>query len=49
MDPDIDIRCHERQLCVYTPPTDKPFRPLLTPMMSMLNEFGYKVRQVFER
>ncbi len=49
MDSRLDVRCHEQSLKVFTPGTDKPFRPLLTPMMSMLNDFGYTLRHVFDK
>lgn len=49
LDPEIDIKCHEHQLRIYTPGSDTPIRPLLTPMMSMVNGIGLTLRSMFKK
>lgn len=45
----LDVTCHPRSLKIFTPRADSPIRPLLTPIMSMMNDVGYTIRQIFEK
>lgn len=49
LDAEIDIECHERRLCIYTPGSDTPIRPLLTPMMAVVNGIGSTLRSIFRK
>lgn len=46
---EIDIKCREHMLKIYTPGSDTPIRPLLTPMMSTFNDIGYTLRALFKK
>lgn len=45
---EISVVCRPSCLKVFTPQADRPIRPLLTPIMSMMNDIGYTIRQLFE-
>lgn len=42
----LEVRCHPSSLRILTPKADRPIRPLLTPIMSMMNEIGYTLRNL---
>lgn len=46
---DIEIECCPHRLKIFTPGSDTPVRPLLTPIMSMFNDIGYTLRRFFDR
>lgn len=43
----LSIECMPSSLRIFTPRADTPIRPLLTPIMSMMNDIGYTLRNVF--
>ena len=43
---DIDIQCHPRQLKIFTTTSKTQFKPLLTPVESMLNDITITLRQL---
>lgn len=43
----LSIECKPSSLRIFTPRADTPIRPLLTPIMSMMNDIGYTLRNVF--
>ena len=45
----LNVTCHPHRLEIFTPQADRPIRPLLTPIMSMMNDVGYTIRQIFEK
>ena len=49
LEPDLDIVCHEHALSIFTPGCDKPVRPLLTPMMALMNGLGLTIRSLFKK
>lgn len=49
LEADLDIKCHEHALSIFTPGCDKPVRPLLTPMMSLMNGLGLTLRSLFKK
>lgn len=44
----LDIRCHHNGLRVFTPVTVRPFKPLLTPVTAMFNDFKIAVANLFQ-
>lgn len=49
LEADLEIKCHEHALSIFTPGCDKPVRPLLTPMMSLMNGLGLTLRSLFKK
>ena len=49
MGTDLNVECHPSSLKIFTPEADRPIRPLLTPIMAMMNDFGYTLRKLFEK
>ncbi len=45
---DLSVVCCPASLKIFTPQADRPIRPLLTPIMSMMNDLGYTIRHLFE-
>ncbi len=45
----IDIRCNKHSLSVFTPGPDAEIRPLLTPMMAMVNGIGTTLRSLIRK
>lgn len=45
----LDVKCSPASLRIFTPEADRPIRPLLTPIMSMMNDIGYTLRHLFEK
>lgn len=43
----IEVACHPQQLTIYTNPNERPFRPILTPLTSMVREIGLGVGRLF--
>lgn len=43
----LSIDCKPSSLKIFTPRADTPIRPLLTPIMSMMNDIGYTLRNAF--
>lgn len=41
------VKCHPGALHLFTPPGDKPFRPIITPVTSMFKEIGYNINRLF--
>ncbi|MCM1449237.1 MAG: diacylglycerol kinase family lipid kinase [Clostridiales bacterium] len=44
----LDIKCHRHQLKVFTPKTAQEFRPLITPMKSIFNDWAIHMRHLFK-
>lgn len=49
LDSCLDVKCHEHSLSIFTPGCDTPIRPLLTPMMSIVNGLGLTIRSLFKK
>ncbi|MCM1349049.1 MAG: diacylglycerol kinase family lipid kinase [Firmicutes bacterium] len=49
MGQELNVLCHPSSLKIFTPEADRPIRPLLTPIMSMMNDIGYTLRNIFEK
>ena len=47
MDRRLSIRCHHNGLKVFTPTVVHPFRPILTPVSAMFNDFRIAVNNLF--
>lgn len=45
----LDIRCHHGGLKVFTPVTVRPFKPILTPVTAMFNDFRLAVTNLFQK
>lgn len=45
----LSIDCKPSSLNIFTPRADTPVRPLLTPIMSMMNDIGLTLRSIFEK
>ena len=45
----LDIRCHHNGLRVFTPRTVRPFKPILTPVTAMFNDFKLAVSNLFQK
>ena len=45
----LDIRCHHSGLRVFTPRTVRPFKPILTPVTAMFNDFRIAVSNIFQK
>lgn len=45
----IAVDCVPSSLSIFTPQADRPIRPLLTPIMSMMNDIGYTIRELFQK
>lgn len=43
------VKCHPGALRIYTPKSDKPFKPIITPMTSMFRELGYNITRIFNK
>lgn len=48
MESNLDIRCNEHSLRVFTPGEQTDVKPLLTPMMSLVNDIGFTLRNLFK-
>lgn len=48
MDDCLDIRCHHNGLRVFTPTVVHPFKPILTPVTAMFNDFKIAVSNLFQ-
>ena len=49
LEPTLDVHCHPSSLRIFTPGCDVAVRPLLTPMMSMVNGIGLTLRSLFKK
>lgn len=49
MDHRLTVRCHHNGLRVFTPTVVQPFRPILTPVSSMFNDFRIAVNNLFQK
>lgn len=49
MDRRLSIRCHHNGLKVFTPTVVHPFRPILTPVSAMFNDFRIAVNNLFQK
>ncbi len=49
MGTELSVSCLPASLRILTPQADRPIRPLLTPIMSMMNDIGYILRNLFEK
>lgn len=49
MDECLDIRCHHNGLRVFTPTVVHPFKPILTPVAAMFNDFRIAVGNLFQK
>ncbi len=49
MDRSLRVRCHHNGLRVFTPSVVHPFRPILTPVSSMFNDFRIAVNNLFQK
>ncbi len=45
----LSVSCMPSSLRIITPRADTPVRPLLTPIMSMMNDIGFTLRSIFEK
>ena len=43
----LEVRCHPGQLWLYTNPDERPFRPIITPIASMIREARYSINRIF--
>ena len=43
----LEIECHPGQLWLYTNPDERPFRPIITPIASMIREARYSINRLF--
>lgn len=43
----LDIQCHPGQLWLYSNPDERPFRPIITPIASMIREARYSLNRLF--
>ncbi len=43
------IESHPGALRIYTPSVERPFRPIITPMMSRVKEVGYNLSKLFAK
>lgn len=48
MDDCLDIHCHHNGLRVFTPTVVHPFKPILTPVTAMFNDFKIAVSNLFQ-
>ncbi|MCM1483010.1 MAG: diacylglycerol kinase family lipid kinase [Muribaculaceae bacterium] len=42
----LDIRCHKHGLKIYVPEEDRPFVPIITPVMSMMSDLRYSIERI---
>lgn len=49
MDSRLNVCCHHNGLRVFTPTVVHPFRPILTPVSSMFNDFRIAVNNLFQK
>lgn len=49
MGTELNVVCHPSSLKIFTPAADRPIRPIITPIMSLMNDFGYTLRKLFEK
>lgn len=49
MDRSLRVCCHHNGLRVFTPSVVHPFRPILTPVSSMFNDFRIAVNNLFQK
>lgn len=45
----ISIECHHKGLKIFIPQKDVPFRPIITPVNSMWNDFKIALSNIFRR
>ncbi|MCM1355390.1 MAG: diacylglycerol kinase family lipid kinase [Staphylococcus sp.] len=45
----LDIRCHHNGLKVFTPKVVHPFKPIVTPVTAMFNDFRLAVTNLFQK
>lgn len=45
----MEVRCHPRQLTLYTNPDERPFRPIITPITSMLRDMRLAATRMFKQ
>ncbi|MCM1110369.1 MAG: diacylglycerol kinase family lipid kinase [Clostridium sp.] len=43
----IDVKCHKGQLRLFAPVKDKPFKPLLTPVQSLITDIRTDLKHIF--
>lgn len=43
----LEVCCHPGQLWLYTNPDERPFRPIITPIASMIREARYSINRIF--
>ena len=49
LDEELDIKCHHRQLKVFSPASLPPFKPFLTPATAMLADVKIAVNKLFQK
>ncbi|MDE6174239.1 MAG: hypothetical protein K2F88_01595, partial [Duncaniella sp.] len=49
MDHRLNVRCHHKGLRVFTPGVVHPFKPILTPVSAMFNDFRIAVNNLFQK
>ena len=48
-DAEIDIHCHDARLCILTPGSHTPIRPVLTPVKAIFEDIARSVRHIFKK
>lgn len=43
----LDVKCHRHRLKLFTPRVSTEFRPLITPLKSMMDDWGIHLRHLF--
>lgn len=46
---ELKMECHRGGLQIYVPPTDKPFKPIITPVMAMMDDLRHTVEKMLRR
>lgn len=46
MGSELSVKCHKEGLDIYVPSADRPFRPLITPVQSMMDEVRFTVERL---
>ncbi len=49
MGDEIAVKCNAGALHVYTPVIDHPFRPVITPIQSMMRDLHYSLSHIFQK
>ena len=48
LDKSLSVQCHGESLLVYTPTLERPFKPIITPMRSMMRDLRYTIANIFQ-